>query len=255
MNRWIVRYAPPPTPRLRLFCFPHAGAGAAFFSTWPELLPAEVELNAIQLPGRENRLREEPVVELRPLLTALVAEIRPYFDIPFAFLGYSFGALLAFELTRQLRRIDAPLPQHLLVLARRAPQLAASSPALHQLSDTDLISWMRNLGGTPESLLEHPELLPIFLPILRADLTLHETYHYQPEPPLNLPISAFGGLSDSQASREGMAAWRAQTNGDYALQLYPGGHFFLKSYQALLLRDISVILTGADEVRRKAYRL
>jgi medium-chain acyl-[acyl-carrier-protein] hydrolase len=129
-------------------------------------------------------------------------------------------------------------------LARRAPQLASGSPPAHQLADAELINWMRDLGGTPELLLEHPELLPIFLPILRADLTLHESYVYQPEPPLNLPITAFCGLGDSQASRAEMAAWREQSSAAYGLRLYPGDHFFLKSYLTTVLGDVSAVLTA-----------
>jgi medium-chain acyl-[acyl-carrier-protein] hydrolase len=242
MDRWLIRYKPPAVPRLRLFGFPYAGAGASLFASWAEMLPEGVELNAVQLPGRENRLRETPITQLEPLLSLLLEAVRPYLDLPYAILGYSFGALLAFELTRCLRRSGAPLPHHLFVLGRRAPHLANPSPPVHQYSDADLVSWMRDLGGTPALILEHPELLPIFLPILRADLTLHETYSYRSDAPLDLPISAFGGLRDSQASREELAAWREHTNGRYRLHLYPGGHFFVKNYQAMLLRDISAVL-------------
>jgi medium-chain acyl-[acyl-carrier-protein] hydrolase len=242
MDRWLVRYTPPVVPRLRLFCLPYAGAGASLFASWPELLPDGVELNAVQLPGRENRLREEPFTRLQPLLEVLSEAIRPYLDLPFALLGYSFGALLAFELARCLRRDGAPLPQHLFVLGRRAPHLNNPEPPVHRYSDPELVAWMRDLGGTPTLILEHPELLPIFLPILRADLTLHETYAYRPEAPLDLSISAFGGLRDSQAGREELEAWKEHTNGRFNLRLYPGGHFFLKSYQAMVVRDISAML-------------
>jgi len=242
MDRWLIRYKPPAVPRLRLFGFPYAGAGASLFASWAEMLPKGVELNAVQLPGRENRLREAPFTQLEPLLPVLLEEIRPYLDLPFAILGYSFGALLAFELTRCLRQSGAPLPHHLLVLGRRAPHLTSPSPPVHQNSDAGLVEWMRDLGGTPALILEHPELLPIFLPILRADLTLHETYSYRPDAPLDLPISTFGGLQDSQASREEMEAWQEHTTGRFTLRLYPGGHFFAKDYQAMLLRDISAAL-------------
>jgi medium-chain acyl-[acyl-carrier-protein] hydrolase len=241
-DRWLIRYAPPAVPRLRLFCFPYAGAGASLFASWREALPDGLELSAVQLPGRENRLREQPYSRLEKLLPELAEAIRPYLDLPFAMLGYSFGALLAFELTRHLRRHGRPLPHHLLVLGRRAPHLASRLPPVHLCPDAELVEWMRGLGGTPTLILEHPELLPIFLPVLRADLTLHETYAYQPEAPLDLPISAFGGLNDSQVSRKEMEAWAEQTNGPFTLRLYPGGHFFLKSYQAMVLRDISALL-------------
>jgi medium-chain acyl-[acyl-carrier-protein] hydrolase len=241
-DRWLIRYAPLAVPRQRLFCFPYAGAGASLFASWREALPDGLELSAVQLPGRENRLREQPYSRLEMLLPELAEAIRPYLDLPFAMLGYSFGALLVFELTRHLRRHGLPLPHHLFVLGRRAPHLAGRLPPVHHCPDAELVEWMRGLGGTPTLILEHPELLPIFLPVLRADLTLHETYTYQPDAPLDLPISAFGGLNDSQVSRKEMEAWAEQTSGRFTLRLYPGGHFFLKSYQPMVLRDISAVL-------------
>jgi medium-chain acyl-[acyl-carrier-protein] hydrolase len=246
-SRWLVRHSSTAPARLRLFCLPHAGGGASLFSPWAGLLPEAVELNAIQLPGRENRLREQPWTELKPLVEALAGVLRPHLDLPFAILGYSFGALLAFELARHWRRAGAPMPQHLFVLARRAPQVINTSPPVHQFSDDQLADWMRRLGGTSELILEHPELLPIFLPILRADLTLHETYSYRPEAPLALPISAFGGLADSQAGPEEMERWREQTSGAYRRRLYPGKHFFVKDYQAMLLQDLSQDLSDLAE--------
>jgi medium-chain acyl-[acyl-carrier-protein] hydrolase len=179
MDRWLIRYAPPAVPRLRLFCLPYAGAGASLFASWPDLLPDGVELNAVQLPGRENRLREEPFTHLQPLLPGVGRGDTAVSRSSLCLLGYSFGALLAFELARYLRRDGSPLPQHLFVLGRRAPHLESNAPPVHRYSDAELVAWMRDLGGTPTLILEHPELLPIFLPILRADLTLHETYDYR----------------------------------------------------------------------------
>jgi medium-chain acyl-[acyl-carrier-protein] hydrolase len=238
-SNWFIRYEAPKAPAMRLFCFPSAGSGAAQFHRWLPFLPASVELNAVQLPGRESRLREPLFTQAAALVEALCAALRDKLELPFAFLGHSLGAMLAFETTRALRAIGAPLPFHIFIIGRRAPHLPFDDTPLYQLSDKALLVWMRKLGGTPDRLLEIPEMVALFLPILRADLKVNETYEYFPQPVLNMPISCFGGVQDDQASRAQLEAWHEHTSASHGVRMYPGGHFFLKDYQSTLLRDIS----------------
>src|SRR5947208_15726994 len=101
---WLTRPRPNPSARLRLFCLPFAGGGASAYHTWPEGLPGDVEVCAVQPPGREGRFREPAFARLRPLVTALTDALRPHLDRPFAVFGHSLGALVAFEWVRELRR-------------------------------------------------------------------------------------------------------------------------------------------------------
>ena len=234
---WIVRSKP--QPHLRLFCFSYAGGGASIFRYWSATLPAEVEVCPVQLPGRENRLREPPFTRLSPLVLALAHALNPYMDIPFAFFGYSMGALISFELARHLRRNHNPGLLHLFVAAHRAPQLPQSHPALHPLPDPAFLDALRRLGGTPSSVYEHEELMKLMLPMLRADFATCETYIYSTEAPLDCPITAFGGEQDTHVSTEALSAWREQTQGLFTLSILPGDHFFLHSQQQLLLQTLS----------------
>jgi medium-chain acyl-[acyl-carrier-protein] hydrolase len=237
-SNWVVPATPAQSASSRLFCLPYAGAGASLFHSWRAHLPPGVELLAVQLPGRENRLREPWFTDVIELGAALGPALRPYLDRPYSLLGYSFGALLAFELARWLRHQGERPPGHLFVAARRAPHLAGTGPAIHLYSDSELVEWLRELGGTPDLLLAHPELLPLYLPILRADLAAHETYRYRPEAPLDVPISAFGGRRDTQASCHEIEAWREHTTLAHTTRFYPGGHFFCQEHQANFLRDL-----------------
>lgn len=243
MNSWVTCPRPNPRAYLRLFCFPYAGGAASAFCTWSDDLPRGVEVCPIQLPGRESRLGEPPFTRLAPLVQALAPAIRPYLDKPFAFFGHSMGATISFELARQLRQQDDPGPVHLFVSGSRAPQIPDPDPPIHHLPEAEFVEELRRFNGTPELVLQNAELMQLFLPLLRADLALHEAYTYTADEPLDCPISAFGGLEDEEVSRDELAAWRDQTRGAFTLRIFPGDHFFLRSARALLLWAVSQDLT------------
>lgn len=238
-NPWIVCPKPSPQARLRLLCFPHAGGAASVFYPWADELPGDIEVCAIQLPGRESRLREPPFTRLSPLVRALVQAIQPCLSLPIAIFGHSLGALVGFELARQLRRQKMPGPVCLFVSGHRAPHLPSRTPPVHQLPQEEFIAEMRRLKGTPEEVLQHTELLRLLLPLLRADFAVNETYGYTPEAPLACPIYAFGGLEDDEANYDELVAWREHTCNSFELRMFPGDHFFLYSARAPLLQAIA----------------
>jgi medium-chain acyl-[acyl-carrier-protein] hydrolase len=238
-NSWIAFRKPNPQARLRLFCFPYAGAGAAIFRTWPDGLPAYVEVCPVQFPGRGTRLMEAPFTRLSPLVQALAQTLGPLLNKPFAFFGHSLGALVGFELARQLRRQFGVQPVRLFVSAAHAPQIPSRHRPIHALPEGEFLDELRHLNGTPGEVLKHAELLQIMLPVLRADFAVYETYVYSPEPPLTCCISSFGGLQDHRVSRDDLDGWRDQTRASFSLRMLPGDHFFMNATQPLLLQVLS----------------
>jgi medium-chain acyl-[acyl-carrier-protein] hydrolase len=244
---WLFFPRPNPQAALRLFCFHYAGGSAFVFRQWPAGLPASVEACALRLPGREGRFREPPFSRLTPLLDALAAALPPTLDRPFAFFGHSMGAVVAFELARRLKRDGRPTPRHLFLSARAAPQLQREAPC-HNLPEEQFREHLRRLGGTPPKILEHPELMQVFLPVLRADFAVCETHTHEPGEPLGCPITAFGGVDDPAPRREQLEGWREHTRGGFRLHMLPGNHFFLHSAESRLLQILSEELTaGADD--------
>lgn len=238
---WIARVHSPRHVRLRLFCFPYAGAGPQIFAPWAKAFPEGVEICPIQLPGRGLRLREPPFTRLAPLVEAVREGIAPALDVPFMLLGHSLGALVAFELARSMRRHLGPAPVQLIVSACRAPQLPHTHPVIHDLPDDRFIHALRELNGTPEEFLRDSGAFQLIVPALRADLAAFETYEYRPDAPFDCPIRAFGGLADDRAPAEQLRAWRAQTTGDFTMQCLPGGHFFIHQTGALLVRLLATV--------------
>jgi medium-chain acyl-[acyl-carrier-protein] hydrolase len=149
------------------------------------------------------------------------------------------GGLVSFEITRLLRREYGISPVHLFVSASRAPQIPDTDPPMHTLPNPEFLSELRRLNGTSLAILENAELMQILIPILRADFTVIETYVYASEPPLDCPITAFGGLQDQEVSRDHLQSWQNQTKVAFSLQMFESNHFFLHSAQSLLLQSLS----------------
>lgn len=225
--------------RLRLFCFPHAGGGATTFQPWVGEVSPAVELCAVQLPGRETRLGEAHPGSLRNLVSQLSTELQPLFDVPFAFFGHSMGALVAFELTRQLRRRGQPMPMRLLVSGRPAPHISHGAPSIRSLPDIEFIREVsRKYNGIPRAVLDEPELLALVTPVLRADIAMVEMYAFVQEDPLGVPISVFCGIDDTSVDFEELDAWRQHTSMSFRLELLPGDHFFPHTSREMLLASI-----------------
>jgi medium-chain acyl-[acyl-carrier-protein] hydrolase len=237
-NPWVVRWRPNHKASLRLFCFPYAGGAASIYRTWGNSLPSHIEVCSIQPPGRGARMAEPPMTNLPDILRALSRSIRPYLDLPFAFFGHSMGAFLSFELARLLRTEQGVRPAHLFVSGCRALQLHDPERPTYNLPEPEFIEELRRLGGTPAEVLEHPELLSLILPLLRADFELCQTYRYTPDLPLNCPITAFGGTED-HVGREELEAWREQTTASFALRMFPGDHFFLHGAESKILEIVA----------------
>jgi len=252
-ERWLAYREVNPRARLRLFCFPYAGGGASAYRGWAALLPADVEVCPVQLPGRESRLREPAFDRLEPLIQALLEALQPHLGLPFAFFGHSMGAMLSFELARELRRRGGPLPLHLFVSGRRAPQVPAREENIHDLPEPEFLAKLRELNGTPEEVLQHAELMRLLIPVLRADFAVNETYVFRPEEPLDLGISAFGGLGDEEVSREDIVGWSEHARRAFRLRMLPGDHFFLHGARDLLTeslaRDLAELTRAAEQVR------
>jgi medium-chain acyl-[acyl-carrier-protein] hydrolase len=248
-RRWFVRprhLTAEASRALRLFCFPHAGAAASTYRPWFQELK-HLDVLAVQPPGRESRLAERPFEACAPYVAALLPAMLPLLDRPFAFYGHSLGALIAFELTRALRAAGAPSPSHLFVSGRRAPHRPGQNKGMHAMSDADLLAELRFYGGTPPELLDNAELMGLMLPISRADFAIHETYTFVPSEPLDVPISALGGLGDEEVPREAIDAWRELTTGPFSLRMLPGGHFFVQEQRAAIHR---AVLTDLARARR-----
>lgn len=226
-DRWILGPKPNPDAGGRLFCLPFAGGGASVYRGWTDAFPTSVEVRALELPGRESRFGEPRISNAGVLAKEITNALSPYLDRPFALFGYSVGALLAFEVARELHRRGGPLPAYLFVAAMRAPHVPKVHPPLAHLPREEFLDQINYYYQPSDDAWKIPELLEVFLPILRDDMAINETYEYADEPPLPCPIDAYVGADDKGTPLASAEAWRDQTSTEFELTVFPGGHFFL----------------------------
>jgi medium-chain acyl-[acyl-carrier-protein] hydrolase len=221
---------------LRLFCFRHAGAGAAAFQGWAERLPRGVAVVPMGPPrNKPNNMAE--------LVAALGDTIQPYLEEPFAFFGHSMGAVVAFELARLLRRRNQPVPRMLVASGARAPQFRRGHVPPPEPGEAEFVDALRRLEGTPREVLDNPNLMQLILPALREDAAIYRNYIYTEEPPLDCPIRAYGGTEDPNVHLAHLEGWAVETTAPFAVHIFPGGHFYLQTYRqeflAALARDLT----------------
>jgi medium-chain acyl-[acyl-carrier-protein] hydrolase len=234
-DRWILTPRSAVPPACRLFCIPHAGGGAAQFINWSRNLPPQIQVYGVQPPGRENRFQESPLRRLDALVTATAAALSHWLDLPYALFGYSLGGLIAFELAHRLALLKAPPPKVLFVAACRPPHAIHPMERISQLDDYLLTKTLhQRYGNMPPELGDYPELRQLYLPTLRADLEMMETYVYREYKPLNCSILALSGVEDVTVSHHQLVEWSRYTRAPCHPRIFPGGHFFLKSYFHLI---------------------
>ncbi len=235
-SRWFESLTTARDPLLRLFCFPYAGGSAHVFREWQRHLAPEIDVCLVHLPGRAQRMGERPHARLQPLVEEVADAIRSESRSPFAFYGHSMGAIISFELARELRRRNCDAPVHLFLSAHRAPIIKRAARPTFDLPVQELIAEILKLNGTPREFFEHPEIQSTLLPLLRADFEITDTYEYRAESPLTCPITVYGGERDDLAPTQSLPAWEQQTTAEFQLRVFSGDHFFIQSHRAEFVR-------------------
>ena len=233
---WLVSSLHDSAAPRRVICFPYAGGGSAVFKDWQAALGAGVEVLAVAPPGRDHRHRAPAVATMDELMAALVPHLMSLRPKPTVYFGHSLGGLVAYEAARRVLSLGDHSVNKLVVSATQipgAPSIMRGSIA--DMTDDHFLSEIIALGGTPEEVVDEPELLRFFLPQLRADFELYERYRPAHVAPLRIPIVGLAGTDDQLARPEQVAQWANLTVTAFRNGVIPGGHFFLHSSPAAVL--------------------
>jgi len=238
-TRWIAgARKPEDTLKSRLFCFSHAGGGSSPFARWRAAFGEEVEVCPVVLPGREARMNEQRFHHMEDLIGPLVEALAPSFNLPFAMFGHSLGSVVAFEVARHATALGHP-PYVLMVSGRRAPHLRARHPAVHLLDNQAFLKAIGRLNGMPAEVIKDADLMRNFLPSLRADFELNETYVPLLGGTLRCDLVAFLGYSDPEVDESELLAWREVTSGQFWHHMLDGDHFYFQPRPDELLELVS----------------
>ncbi|KAK2962389.1 putative Gramicidin S biosynthesis protein GrsT [Blattamonas nauphoetae] len=215
-GKYLVTPEKKQQPVIRLYCFPFAGGTASVFTHgWSEPLPQQIEYIAIQLPGRQSRIDELCVTDIRKLTRQIVDEMEPLIKdkaVPYAFLGHSLGTLIAWECAHEIRRRKLVLPLHFLFSGRGAPGASDSyqTPVDIKSSDKEFADICVSRFGPSQALLDK-QLWPLSLPPLRGDLELYyrtDKWHMRALP---VPLTVWGAHGDPISQESLVETWETFT--------------------------------------------
>lgn len=230
---------------IQVFCFPSAGSSAGLYRTWCQAAKnnAQVDFIPVEIPGRGNHISSPAAASVDELTENFLSVFLTIARPPFILYGHSFGALVAFQVVHTLQQRGLHLPEKLIVAGRHAPHMKDPNPLNSVSTDAEMIEEIKRMGGTPEVVLNHPEMLRFTLSQLRADLRTHESFRYTGQK-VRIPIEAHCGSQDD-ANRMIVEYWKEVTEEDFHIKEFEGDHFFIKSlgdsYFYALLDSISQI--------------
>jgi len=231
---------PAKNPRANLICFPFAGSGASIYQGWRNQIDGRINLYGLQAPGREDRIKEEPLINLNKLIDELMVSLSSLNqNLPIILFGHSLGAIIAYELAKKIHgtKIKSAL---LIVSGRQAPNILSKFPSVSHLNDEQLLQEITVLNGIPDEILQNNELLEIVLPVLRADFKLADNYYAEIKDKLDCPVIAICSLDDPWVSVEEANKWKLTTIGLFQVKTFLGDHFYFKKNPSDLINFINL---------------
>lgn len=252
---WLVKFRHNSKARVRVFYFPYAGGNAFAFSGMEANFSGDVDVFAIQAPGRGQRFHEKPISCLDTYVSLVIKAISPYLNIPFIFIGYSNGSLIAYEVARRLQSLYGIAPVHLVLAARRAPNLPQLRPSISNMNHDDLLYELRRYSRTPEEILRDEEVMSLFIPMLRADFALGELALFETKPVLKLDATLFWGRQDEDTSEEGIRAWFDLIEGEVNVVEFQSGHFFCYDEEETFASGLGRIVEKVRDKYVQSHRL
>jgi surfactin synthase thioesterase subunit len=253
MMAWLRDWSRREDPAVRVLCLPPAGGAAHLYRRWPDLLPADMAVIAVELPGHGSRMRESPCTDMAGMVQgALASEVAGLLDRPLVIFGHSMGAVVGFELCRVLRRRHAAWrPAGFVAAACEAPTRLHTRDYAGRMTDEGMNRFLIDTGGTPAAILENEQFLALLRPVIRADLGMIRARRHLPEPPLDCPVRVYLGVEDQTIDPVKAAPWQDESSGEHATHFFPGGHFFTQECEAIVMarlrHDIRRMLSLADQ--------
>lgn len=238
MSKWCVTPKPRPNADVKLICFPYAGGGVSVFYPWVDLLPDNVELNIIQLPGRGSHFSAEPIADMTSLVESLFSELAPILHSDYIIFGHSLGSRIGFELIIRAIRVGLKPPLHFFASGSAGPQRKCFDRKVYELPDVDFIQELKDMKGTPAEILENKELIELHLPMLRSDFKVAGEYSYKGNVNIPSPVTVLFGKDDAISDEE-IHMWGMYFS-DFSKVECSGGHFFIDTHPHQVIAQLNL---------------
>jgi medium-chain acyl-[acyl-carrier-protein] hydrolase len=223
---------------ITLFLLPFAGGSSYSYKEFTKYESDKLKLSPLELPGRGKRIRESLKTNVHELVDDIFAQISTKLNKPYMIYGHSMGTLLTYLLTKKIIKHQLNLPLWLFLTGSVGPSVIENRKTkYHKLPASEFMDRVKGLGGLPDEILSHPELLEFYLPILRADFEVVETYQHQPTVPFDIPMDITIGTED-EASLEEAKMWQLETIEPLRLNQYEGNHFFIYQHIDKIMENI-----------------
>ena len=234
---------------MKLFCFPYAGGSAIMYAKWHTYIRSGIEIVPIELAARGTRMDEAVYKTFNEIIEDVLSQIIDVIrSSEYALFGHSLGGKIAYELARKINEKGLPNPKHVFFSGRGAPYVAGKNEKKYsKMSDEEFREEILELGGTPPELFKSPDLLEVFMPILRNDFNLAESeLNGKILAPFPFDISIFLGKEEDLTSDQ-IAGWKNFTTGNCAIYFFNGGHFFINDETEAIVQIVDKTIYGLSE--------
>jgi len=210
---------------MKIIAFPFAGGNKYSFNNF---FPINYNTTILEYPGRGLRNKEDLIENINELVSNLLPQVKKEINSynEYIIFGHSMGALVGYLICMEIEKLGLKLPVILVVSGTKSPRFYREK-IVSNLPNKAFWEEVSKLGGIPEELNNHPELIEYFTPILKADFRCIENYRYNKESPkLTIPIDVFYG-SDEEITQEQAEAWQEETTTNVNVKKLKGNHFFI----------------------------
>jgi len=244
---WPLR-TEPQTGDVALVIFPHSGGDPNSYRALAKQLSGSINVYGVCYPGRGPRHAEPFAVAVGDIAEGLHGEFAALKESRVVFFGHSLGGLIAYESSLRFASQHGSLSQ-LIVSGVKSPEHIPHDSTFGRLDSQTLQDRLREIGGLPEVLRRDPDMLAMYLKIIRADLALYNQYaETQTEPaPLQLPLRCFHGDADPLCPREKAGDWQKRTTGQFEHHVFAGDHFYIAQSVDLVAKKLAEVILRGDE--------
>ncbi|MDD7517919.1 thioesterase II family protein [Ruminococcus flavefaciens] len=209
-----------------VFCFHHAGGSASAYKKWSDSSDTNMAFVPVELPGKGCRASEKYICDMQEIAEEAAEAIYDFADgHKFILYGHSMGSVIAFKTAYELENSYPEKPLAIVVSGRHSPSVFIQDRYTTDMDDDALVEELKIMGGTPDEILNNRNVLKIFLPFIKNDYKLNESFRYNGEV-LSIPIYAYAGTDDPDAAPDMLDDWNDVTTESIVKREFNGTHFF-----------------------------